>query len=159
VSDQETKVGKRNSLHEIPKLEPGSRDDEAVVSSTKAARASGEVRLGDLRVSEELAREVLYRRFTAFGAHIQSDYAFHADTVACKLDGYDPALHLGYVYVSHADEDVVTDIDGDAEMALHQLAYDRKEWILVLHDSNVRDTEQLAIQIDSFLRGLPRHHP
>ena len=163
--DDKTRVGKRHSMHEIPRLteeqlrgyELPEAASETVSSTGGSAKTTGRLSLGNMRISEASAREVINRRLTMYGARLQSDYAFHEGTVLCTLDAYDPELGVGYAYISHADEDIVTDIDSETELALHELMYQNCCYVMVIHDSNVRSIEQLVIYVDQFLQQIP--HP
>jgi len=163
--DDKTRVGKRHSMHEIPRLTEeqmrGVPATEDTVSSARTqprptTKSSGRWSLGNVRIPEASAREVITRRFTTFGARLHSDYFFREGEVLCTLDGYDPELGVGFAYISHADQDVVTDIDSETELALHELAFQGRCFVLVIHDSNVMSMEQLVIYVDQFLHQLPR---
>ena len=165
----ETQVGTRKQLHAIPTAEDGisypapswDRRD-STISSTDADSGgrrdsvTGRVTVTGTRIGEGLAREILYRRFTSFGAVIQSEYLFRMGTVMCTLDGYDPGRKIGYAFVSHADADVVTDIDGDVELEIYELCRQGSVQILVVHDTAFESLDQLVIHVDKFLHGLPR---
>jgi len=119
------------------------------------SETSGSIPLDRFRMTESLAREVLLRRFTTFGARIRLDHTFHEGEVLCRLDGYDPELRIGYAYISHADADVVTDIDPDAEIALHELGREGRCFVFVVHDTQANSPEQLVVVVDHFLHSLP----
>ncbi len=163
--DDKTRVGKRNSMHAIPRLSEeqlaGTAATEDTISSARAeshptTKSSGRWSIGNLRIPEAAAREVIGRRFTLYGARLHSDYFFREGDILCTLDGYDPELGVGYAYVSHADEDVITDLDSETELALHELSFQGRCFVLVIHDSNVMSMEQLVIYVDQFLHQLPR---
>ena len=154
--DEKTQVGKRTSQPSLSQLDEHPTQENPVASSTMEPAASGRVSLVNERLAEDVAREILHRRFTQYGASIQTDYPFHTERIACTLDGYDPHRRLGYAYISHADADVVTDIDADTELGLHQLAMNGEAWILVVHDSHIRKLEELVVHADNFLRTVPR---
>ncbi|MBT8494131.1 MAG: hypothetical protein KJO07_13835 [Deltaproteobacteria bacterium] len=135
--------------------------DGATVSSAKgmtenpAASSSGRWSVASLLVNEARAREILSERFANYGARIESDYSFHEGSVLCTLDGYDPEIRIGYSFISHSDEDVITDIDDNAERALAEMAEQGRCYVLVLHDSSVSSADRLMELADQFLAGLP----
>jgi hypothetical protein len=88
------------------------------------------------------------------GLSIEQDYAFHWGTILLRLDGYDPARNIGYQYVSHADADVVTDHDSDAESTLKELASQGKVRVLVIHDADAASPGDLIARIEEFLASI-----
>ena len=138
----------------------GDDPNEPVSSARGMARnpattTSGRWSVASLRIPEAKAREILSKRFEAYGATIESDYSFHEGSVLCTLDGYDPAIRVGYAFISHSDEDVITDIDDNVERALHEMAEQGRCYVLVLHDSGVPTIDRLEELADEFLAGLP----
>lgn len=120
------------------------------------ARADGVVTLSGDRLSENLAREILMKRFTIAGFAIQQDYQFNWGNTLVNLDGFDVNANVGYQYVSHADADVVTDHDTATEMALKQLSREGTVCVLVIHDVDAPSPGHLMDRIEEFLAGIGR---
>jgi hypothetical protein len=148
---------------EPPKVqhqEPNTTDD--LVSSAPAraiaghAQASGYVTLSGERVAESLARELIARGMAKAGFNIEADYAFSHGDLLVNLDGFDPTKRVGFQYISHADADVVTDVDTDVEEKLQELARTGVVHILVIHDHNATTSEKVVEQVEAFLAALPR---
>lgn len=138
---------------------------DALVTSAKSptvppvARASGVVTLTGDRLDENLAREILLKRFRLAGFEIQQDYQFHWGNTLVNLDGYDVQHNVGYQYISHADADVVTDHDTATEMALKQLGKEGTVRVLVIHDVDAPSPGHLMDRIEEFLAGIGRGAP
>jgi hypothetical protein len=138
---------------------------DSIISSAGATTVpptesgSGTVSLNADRLSEELARELLFRRFTEVGIAVQPDYRFRDQSMLVTLDGYDPAHRVGYQYISHSYADVVTDHDGAAERALKELAATGAARVLIVHDVDATTGDDLLARIDEFLLGLELTHP
>ncbi|MCP4444107.1 MAG: hypothetical protein GY811_02015 [Myxococcales bacterium] len=122
-----------------------------VATVTATAQTSGSVSLGGERIVEPLAREIIVRRMSKRGIALQSDYAFSHDDLLLRLDGYDPAKKVGYQYISHAGADVVTDFDYTAEQRLAQLGAQGIVHILVIHDHQAPDTDEVLRRVQVFL--------
>ena len=135
---------------------PVHLDDDVMTSAPVAsvaatAQTSGSVSLSGARISEPLARELIVRRMSKAGIELQADVAFsHGDLLLC-LDGFDPARGIGYQYISHAGEDVVTDFDRAAEQRLAQLSAQGVVHILVIHDHQAPDTDEVLRRVQEFL--------
>jgi hypothetical protein len=142
-------------------------EDSDLVSSARdqsgahppSNRGAGSISLISNRVGEELARAVLDRAFADAGLRIQNDYPFRSGTTMLQLDGFDPVAKVGYQYVSHADADVVTDFDTAAELAMRELDGAGKIRLLIIHDGDVGDVEELAARAREFISGLDRTQP
>ncbi len=106
--------------------------------------------------TEAEAREFITIRFRAAGYQPVADYSFQAPGLACVLDGFDPENRVGFVYVSHEDVDVVSDIGHAEELAFKSL-YDMNDaYIMVIHDHNIDALSTLEFRLDEFLRGVHR---
>lgn len=141
-----------------------ARQDHLVTSTRTGAaprleRGSGQISLSGNRVGEDEARQILSKRFAEAGLTIQADYPFRSADMMVVLDGFDPAVGVGYQYVSHADADVVTDHDTAADLALRQLAADGHARVLVIHDVDAPSGAELLALADEFLTGLDLTHP
>lgn len=143
----------------IPQV-PASPDDNDIVTSAPVstlaatAQTSGSVSLSGDRVSEALARELIVRRMSKSGIHLQEDYAFSRDELLVRLDGYDPHTCVGYQFISHAGDDVVTDFDAAAEARLAQLSAQGIVHVLVIHDHRAQDTTEVLKLVEAFLDNL-----
>lgn len=114
-------------------------------------RTSGVVTLTGAGLPEALARELITRRFAQSGYQLEADYQFrHGDTLVV-LDGFDPRYRTGYQYISHNDEDVVTDHDVGTSAALEELAASGEARVLVIHDGEVESGDDLVAMVDEFL--------
>lgn len=141
-----------------PTFPPERWDKESnLVSSAKlptlppSASASGMVTLSGDRLPEELARELITRRFAKAGYQLQSDYRFHHGDTLVTLDGFDPEHRVGFQYISHADQDVVTDHDVATTLALKQLEADGQARVLIIHDGEAPTGDELMAIVNEFL--------
>jgi hypothetical protein len=139
-----------------PPSRPVEPDADVVTSAPVAslaatAQTSGSVSLSGERVAEPLARELIVRRMAKSGIKLQPDFAFSYDDLMLHLDGFDPNTRIGYQYISHADADVVTDFDSSAEQRLAQLGAQGIVHILVIHDHQAPDTEEVLRRVEVFL--------
>tara|TARA_R110002096_G_scaffold350395_2_gene543464 strand:+ start:36450 stop:36995 length:546 start_codon:yes stop_codon:yes gene_type:complete len=139
-----------------PPSRPFDPDADVVSSAPVAtvaatAQTSGSVSLSGERVAEPLARELIVRRMAKSGIQLQADYAFSYDDLMLHLDGFDPNARIGYQYISHAGADVVTDFDSSAEQRLAQLGAQGIVHILVIHDHQAPDTEEVLRRVEAFL--------
>lgn len=131
-------------------------DDDVVTSAPVAtmaatAQTSGSVSLTGARISEPLARELIVRRMSKAGIELEADYAFSHDDLLIRLDGYDPKTRIGYQFISHAGDDVVTDFDFAAEQRLAQLSAQGIVHILVIHDHQTPETDEVLRRVEAFL--------
>lgn len=113
--------------------------------------ASGMVTLSGERLSEELARELITRRFSRSGYTMQADYRFHHGDTLVTLDGFDPERQVGFQYISHADQDVVTDHDVSTTLALKELEAEGQTRVLIIHDGEAPTGDELIAIVDEFL--------
>jgi len=74
------------------------------------------------------------------------------------LDGYAPKRSIGYSFISHSDVDVVTDFDEGAEVAFEQLARDSQSLVLIIHDTDMPNTDALERRIDAYSDQLNAWH-
>ncbi len=118
------------------------------------AQASGYVTLSGERVAESLARELIARSMSKAGYVLESDYAFSHGDLLVNLDGFDAAKRVGFQYISHADADVVTDVDTDVEAQLQELAKSGVVHVLVIHDHHATTSEKVVQQVEAFLAKL-----
>ncbi len=138
-------------------LEEGDVLTSARVSTRHAtANTSGSVSLSGLRVAEPLARELIVRRMSKASIALQADYVFSHGDLLVRLDGFDPTTKIGYQYISHADEDVVTDFSRPVENRLAELTEQGIVHVLVIHDHRAQDTTEVLAQVEAFLAGLGR---
>lgn len=140
------------------------RDGDLLTSSpsrgvSARARAAGAIALSGPPVDEATARKVLDDAFTAARLKVQHDYTLRVGDNLLTLDGFDPIAKIGYQYVSHGDVDVVTDFDAAAERAIRELDAAGKVRVLIVHDGDVADVEELAGLVGEFLLGLDRTFP
>ena len=120
-------------------------------SAHRMKEVSGTVTLDTERLPENLARELINRRFAQYDYHLVSDYQFNHQDIAVTLDGYDPKRHVGYQYISHTDQDVVTDHDVATTKTFTQLEASGGARILVIHDGEVITGDALIDLVDGFL--------
>lgn len=136
--------------------------DEALVTSAPAStiattdHTSGAVTMSGERILEEVARELIRRRFGQAGIHPIADYRLHEDDLLVCLDGFDPEARVGFQFVSHADADVVTDFDREAEVALARMATETGTHVLVIHDHEAPTGEVILERVEAFLRHIGR---
>ena len=152
----------------LPTVEPPrvqhqtSNTTDNLVSSAPArtvaghAKASGYVTLSGERVAESLARELIARRMTKEGFNLQADFAYSRGDLLVNLDGFDVERSVGFQYISHADADVVTDVDTAVEAQLQELAQQGLVHILVIHDHDATTADVVVEKVESFLSSLPR---
>lgn len=119
------------------------------------AQASGAVTLTGERVAESLARELIFRRMAKDGYQLTHDYAFSHEDLLVTLDGFDAERKVGFQYVSHADADVVTDVDHSVEDKLRDLSVRGNVHILVIHDHDATTADIVLERVESFLATLP----
>ena len=79
-----------------------------------------------------------------------------APGVAVVLDGFDPDKRCGYVYVSHNDVDIVSDIGHGEELAFKQMYDMGQAFIMVIHDRDIDQLSTLEHRLDDFLRQVHR---
>ena len=160
MSDDD-KAGIRSTLPlgSAPVVKPRTRSKADLVTSAElptlpaTASASGELIVSGAGLPEALAREIINRRFVESGYRMQPDYRFsHGDTLV-TLDGFDAERKVGFQYLSHGDQDVVTDHDVNTSRVLDQLARSGEAWILVIHDGEAPSREALVSIIDEFLKA------
>lgn len=118
------------------------------------AQASGYVTLSGERVAESLARELIARRMTKEGYQLESDFAFSHGDLLVNLDGFDQTRMVGFQYISHADADVVTDVDTGVEEQLQTLAAAGIVQVLVIHDHDATTSDVVVERVEAFLAGL-----
>jgi hypothetical protein len=106
--------------------------------------------------TEQEARDFLNVRFRAAGYELASDYQFHAPGVAVVLDAFDADKRCGYVYVSHNDVDIVSDIGHGEELAFKQMFDTGDAFILVIHDRDIDQLSTLEHRLDDFLGAVHR---
>ena len=106
--------------------------------------------------TEREARDFLDIRFRAAGYALAADYHFHAPGIAVVLDGYDSDKRCGYVYVSHHDVDIVSDIGHAEELAFKQMFDTGDSFILVVHDRDIDQLSSLEHRLDEFLSRAHR---
>ena len=152
----------------LPNMEPPKVQHQAanttdnLVSSAPArafaghAKASGHVTLSGERVAESLARELIARRMAKAGFDLVSDYAFSHGDLLVNLDGFDTERMVGFQYISHADADVVTDVDTDVEEKLQELAKAGVVQVLVIHDHIATTADVVVEHVEAFLAALPK---
>lgn len=136
---------------------PNSEDlmTSAPVSTiTGTSNTSGSVTLSGERLAEPLARELIVRAMNRVGIDLRADHAFCCDDLLVTLDGYDPERKIGYQFVSHADADVVTDFDPNAEQRLRELAAQGIVHVLIIHDYDARDGDAVLARVEAFLAAL-----
>jgi hypothetical protein len=131
-----------------PPLDDGADQDTL---PTRPGRPRG---AGPEPITERDARQLLTRRFLAAGFEPVFDYALRAPGVALLVDAYDPKRHAGYIYLSHADADVVSDLGAAEELALQQLSDAGTAHVLVVHDRDVDSLAALEHRADAFLASL-----
>lgn len=158
TDDDRDQSGRQRALADtLPgaKLRPPDKPD--VVTSVPAAavagaaRADGSVILGERRLTEAAARQIVDRRLGDAGFSIQSDYAYHCGELVLTLDGFDPERCVGYQFLSHDDADVVTDFDDAAAELVADLAARGTAHILVVHDHEAPTPADLTALVDAFL--------
>jgi hypothetical protein len=138
-----------------------SNTTDDLVSSAPAraiaghAQASGYVTLSGERVAEALARELIARRMTQDGFDLEEDYAYSYGDLLVNLDGFDVQRSVGFQYVSHADADVVTDLDTGVEEQLRQLGAQGIAHVLIIHDHDATTAEVVVERVEAFLAQLP----
>ncbi len=136
-------------------IETGDLMTSAPVSSIAAtAQTSGAVTLSGERVSEPLARELIVRRMAQEGIALVSDFALRHDDLLVTLDGFDSDRRVGFQFISHADEDVVTDFDLQVEQRVRELTAHGMFQILIIHDYEAPDADAVLARVDSFLAAL-----
>ena len=138
-----------------------SKDGDVLTSARVSAlhataRIAGSVSLSGQRVAEPLARELIVRRMAKAGITLEADYVFSHGDLLLRLDGFDPATKIGYQYISHADEDVVTDFSRSVENQLAELTAQGIVQVLVIHDHRAQDTTEVLAQVEAFLTKLGR---
>lgn len=127
----------------------------APVSSIQGtSQTSGAVTLSGARVSEALARELIVRAMAREGIALQSDYAYCCDDLLVTLDGFDPDRNVGYQFVSHAGDDVVTDFDFDVERRLRELDAQGITNVLIIHDYDAPDSDAVLTRVEAFLASF-----
>jgi len=146
---------------------PPTRWDNNVVSKTRPPATvppvdrlelgNAEPEQGQPPPPRELeARKFLGDRFRAAGYSLESDYHLHAPGIAVVLDGFDPIRRTGFVYISHDDADVVSDIGHAEELAFKQMFDTGDAYILVLHDRDIDALSTLEHRLDDFLAEVHR---
>ena len=152
----------------LPTMDPpkvqhqSSNTTDDLVSSAPAraiaghAQASGYVTLSGERVAESLARELIARRMAKEGFNLQEDYAYSRGDLLVNLDGFDVERSVGFQYISHADADVVTDVDNAVEDQLQELAHKGVAYVLVIHDHDATTADVVVERVEAFLARLPR---
>lgn len=120
-------------------------------TSQRTNAIAGTVTLNSDRMPENLAREVISRRFAQYDYELIEDFAFAYKDTVVLLDGFDPERRVGYQYISHADQDVVTDHDVATTETLKGLAADGLARVLVIHDGEVITGDALIALVDQFL--------
>lgn len=157
--DKQAAIKQTLPLGSAPIIKPRDREKESsLVSSAKlptlppSASASGMVTLSGNRLPEALAREIINRRFAQAGYQMEPDFPFaHGDTLV-TLDGFDPQNRIGFQYISHADQDVVTDHDLATSAALKRIESAGGARVLVIHDGEAPTGDDLMAIVDEFLR-------
>jgi hypothetical protein len=91
------------------------------------------------------------RCFAAAGHTLVHDHRLVDGSLAVTLDGFDLTHRVGYLYVSHADADVVTDVDAATLLALRVRDATGVAHILVVHDHEIVDADDLAARASEFL--------
>ncbi len=137
-----------------------SSSDDLITSASAAHVAATETGAGCVtltgeRVGEELARELIVKRMAKEGIVLESDMAFSYGDLLVTLDGYDTSRNIGYQFISHAGDDVVTDFDPMVEARLKELAVNNIANVLVIHDYNATDADAILEAVELFLVTLP----
>jgi hypothetical protein len=122
-------------------------------TSPPTDQIAGAVTLSGECIPEELARELINRRFAASGYRLEADYSFHHEDILVVLDGFDSERRAGYQYISHADADVVTDHDVATSDLFKRLAAGGGARVLVIHDGEAPTGDALIAIVDQFLAG------
>jgi len=146
---------------------PTSWSREVVVSKTRPPGTMPPLDALDLDTMEPVggqppppreleAREFLTVRFRAAGYRLEADYQLHAPGIAVVLDGFDPVQRAGYVYISHDDADVVSDIGHAEELAFKQMFDMDEAYVLVIHDRDIDALSTLEHRLDEFLAEVHR---
>jgi hypothetical protein len=158
IKPRETADGSANTIPATAAFAPERWDSESnLVSSAKlptlppSSSASGMVTLSGNRLSEDIARELINRRFARSGYSLQADYRFHHGDTLVTLDGFDPERQVGFQYISHADQDVVTDHDVSTTLALKELEAEGQTRVLIIHDGEAPTGDELIAIVDEFL--------
>jgi hypothetical protein len=107
-------------------------------------------------LDEATARAVLRAEFAAAGYTLREPYPFQQAGIMTTLDAYDEAARVGYTFISHHGDDVITDLDEADELGLAHLAEDGRAHIMVVHDRDVPDAATLTARAQAFLASLPR---
>jgi hypothetical protein len=142
------------------KLPTSNTSDNLVTSAPVRAvaghaQASGAVTLSGERVAESLARELIHRRMAKSGFNLTHDFAYSYEDLLVTLDGFDEERKVGYQYVSHADADVVTDVDNSVEDRLRDLSAQGVIHVLIIHDHDATTADIVLERVESFLATLP----
>ena len=155
------KLNPESSANNLPQTTtfPPERWDRQrnLVSSAKAptipptSAASGMVTLSGNRLPEALARELINRRFAQAGYTMEPDFRFHHGDTLVTLDGFDPEHKVGYQYISHADQDVVTDHDMATSLAFKELEAEGHARVLIIHDGEAPTGDDLISIVNEFL--------
>ncbi len=120
-------------------------------ASSRTDSIAGTLTLNSERMPENLAREVIGRRFEQYDYKLVADYPFTYQDTVVMLDGFDPDRSVGFQYLSHADQDVVTDHDVATTETLKILEADGLARVLVIHDGEVITGDALISIVDKFL--------
>lgn len=137
-----------------------SNTTDDIVSSAPArmvaghAQASGYVTLSGERVAEALARELIARRMTQEGYKLEEDFAYSRGDLLVNLDGFDVERSVGFQYISHADADVVTDVDNGVEAQLRELSEKGVVHVLIIHDHDATTADVVVERVEAFLARL-----
>lgn len=134
-------------------------DDNVITSAPSATvtakiEGAGVVTMSGERVGETLARELIVRRMSQANIDLAPDMAFSYDDLLVTLDGYDNDRRIGYQFVSHSGEDVVTDFEPGIEARLVQLSEAGIAHILVIHDHLATNADAVLEQVEKFLANL-----
>lgn len=135
---------------------PGAMESLESLEALPDASADADERTQPLPPTETEAREFLNLRFRAAGYQLAADYSFHAPGVAVVLDGYDADRKTGYVYVSHHDIDVVSDVGHGEELAFKQMFDTGEAFVFCIHDRDVDQLSTLEHRLDEFLAKVHR---
>lgn len=125
-----------------------------VISSTDAPVARSKH-----RVPEADARVLITDRMAEAGIHLSSDYSFVHRELLVTLDGYDPAQYVGFQYLSHEGEDVVTDFSTEVESQIAEITDKGIAHILVIHDYDTPNRMAIIKRVEAFLFQLPSATP
>lgn len=106
-------------------------------------------------MTEAEARMIVERVFrdngVALWADVEVDFTYGGDTVTLEVDGYDPALEVGYEYVAPPDRSTFTpDVEADLDAASQGAG----PYIATIDEVGVDGQAQLEASIQAFIDRL-----